>query len=75
MKAWVQTTPDHENEVTDVLLCIKTDDKVRYAWINGFDDDEWEEAVKFAEDLAKTLSIEYVGEVGEAGHEGGYDED
>ena len=34
----------------------------------GFDDIDWEKAVKFAEDLAKTLNIEYIGEVGEADH-------
>lgn len=72
MKAWIQTTPDFEYEVIDVYLGIKTmDELIRLA---GFNDDEWEDAVKFAEEVAAALGIEYIGEVGEAGHEMGYKE-
>jgi hypothetical protein len=59
MKAWIQTTPDFEYEL------------IRLA---GFNDDEWKDAVKFAEEVASALGIEYIGEVGEAGHEMGYEE-
>ena len=69
MKAWIQTTPDFDNEVIDVILCIKPYGEVRYLWIAGFDDEEWEEAVEFAEEHAKALDIEYIGEVGEARQE------
>ena len=73
MKAWIQTTPDFDYEVVDVLLCIDTGDELIATGIKGFDDIDWEKSVKFAEDLAKTLNIEYIGEVGETGHEFGYD--
>lgn len=76
MKAWIQTTPDFEYEVVDVILCIEDGENIITTWITGFDDVDWEKAVKFAEDLAKTLNIEYIGEVGEADHELGHtDED
>lgn len=68
MKAWIQTTPDFEYEVDDVILCIEDGENIITTWITGFDDVDWEKAVKFAEDLAKTLNIEYIGEVGEADH-------
>lgn len=68
MKAWIQTTPDFEYEVVDVILCIEDAENIITTWITGFDDIDWEKAVKFAEDLAKTLNIEYIGEVGEADH-------
>lgn len=72
MKAWIQTTPDFEYEVIDVYLGIKSmDELIR---LTGFNDDEWEDAVKFAEGVASALGIEYIGEVGEAGHEMGYEE-
>ena len=44
MKAWIQTTPDFEYEVVDVLLGLQIGDDVTTAWIKGFDDDEWEQA-------------------------------
>lgn len=67
MKAWIQTTPDFEYEVIDVYLGIKSmDELIRLA---GFDNNEWEDAVKFAEEVASALGIEYIGEVGEANHE------
>lgn len=73
MKAWIQTTPDFEYEVIDVYLGIKSmDELIR---IGGFNDDEWKEAEQFAKDVAAALGIEYIGEVGEAGHERGYNED
>ena len=69
MKAWVQTTPDFEYEVVDVLLGLQVGDDVTTTWIKGFDDDEWEQAEQFARDLAALLHCEYIGEVGEANHE------
>ena len=69
MKAWVQTTPDFEYEVVDVLLGIQVGDDVTTTWIRGFDDDEWEQAEQFARDLSVLLHCEYIGEVGEANHE------
>jgi tRNA U34 2-thiouridine synthase MnmA/TrmU len=65
MKAWIQTTPDFDYEVIDVYLVIKSE----LLHLKGFNDDEWEEAMKFAEEVAATLGIEYIGEVGEANHE------
>ena len=69
MKAWVQTTPDFEYEV---IGHKSMDELIR---IGGFNDDEWEAAEQFAKDVASALGIEYIGEVGEAGHERGYNED
>ena len=69
MKAWVQTTPDFEYEVVDVLLGIDTGEETTTAWIKGFDDVDWEQAEQFARDLAALLHCEYLGEVGEANHE------
>lgn len=65
MKAWIQTTPDFDYDVVDVYLVIKSE----LLHLKGFDDTEWEEAMKFAEDVASALGIEYIGEVGEANHE------
>lgn len=67
MKAWIQTTPDFEYEVIDVYLGIKSMETL--IRIEGFNDDEWEEAARFAEEVAAALGIEYIGEVGEANHE------
>ena len=67
MKAWIQTTPDFDYEVIDVYLYIKSGDKLLH--LQGFDETEWQEAKKFAEEVAEALGIEYVGEVGEANHE------
>jgi hypothetical protein len=67
MKTWIQTTPDFEYEVIDVYLGIKSMDELIH--LKGFNDDEWREAEQFAKDVASVLGIEYIGEVGEAGHE------
>lgn len=67
MKAWIQTTPDFEYEVIDVYLGIKSMETL--IRLEGFNDDEWEEATRFAEEVATALGIEYIGEVGEANHE------
>lgn len=67
MKAWIQTTPDFEYEVIDVYLGIKSMDELIH--LQGFNDDEWKEAEQFAQNVATALGIEYIGEVGEAGHE------
>lgn len=67
MKAWIQTTPDFEYEVIDVYLGIKSIDELIH--LKGFNEDEWREAEQFAQNVATTLGIEYVGEVGEANHE------
>ena len=67
MKAWIQTTPDFEYEVIDVYLGIKSMDELIH--LQGFNDDEWREAEQFAQNVATALGIEYIGEVGEAGHE------
>ncbi len=67
MKAWIQTTPDFEYEVIDVYLGIKSmDELIR---LQGFNDDEWQEAEQFANSVATALDIPYIGEVGEANHE------
>lgn len=66
MKNWIQTTPDFDYEVIDVYLVI--DDKELF-WLKGFDDVEWKEAIDFAEGIARSLGIEYIGSVGEANHE------
>jgi hypothetical protein len=67
MKAWIQTTPDFDYEVIDVYLGIKSMDELMH--LKGFNEDEWREAEQFAKDIAVALGIEYIGEVGEAGHE------
>lgn len=73
MKAWVQTTPDFEYEVVDVILGLQVGEDVTATWIKGFDDVDWEQAEQFARDLATLLHCEYIGEVGEANHELDYD--
>lgn len=67
MKAWIQTTPDFDYEVVDVYLCIVKGR--RLLRLEGFDDVDWEQAKQFANEVAEELGIEYIGEVGEAGHE------
>jgi hypothetical protein len=67
MKAWIQTTPDFDHEVVDVYLCIKSMEALIH--LKGYNDAEWEEATRFAEEVAVALGIEYIGEVGEANHE------
>lgn len=67
MKAYIQTTPDFDYEVIDVYLVIRSGTEMIH--LKGFDDTEWREATKFAEEVADELGIEYVGEVGEANHE------
>lgn len=67
MKAYIQTTPDFDYEVIDVYLVIKSGKEMIH--LKGFDDTEWREATKFAEEVSDELGIEYVGEVGEANHE------
>lgn len=66
MKAWIQTTPDFDYEVIDVYLGLKSGRLIR---LEGFNDDEWEKATRFAEEVAEALDIKYIGEVGEAIHE------
>lgn len=63
MKAFICTKQDWEYEVIDVMLTIEHDDGIiEDSNIRGFDDFEWEKANEFAEDLAKLLSIEFVGD-------------
>lgn len=56
---YVYTTPDFENEVTDVVLFL---DGIE-CWVKGFDDCDWREARDFAINLSKELGVNYVGEV------------
>lgn len=63
MKTWIQTTPDFDHEVVDVFICIDTDDEVITSWVRGYDDVDWEQAQRFAEELATVLNCEYIGEV------------
>ena len=65
MKAYVAIQPDFEHEVQDVVLIIEDQNFKRTCWISGFDDVEWEAANAFAEKVAKTLSVEFVGEIEE----------
>ena len=58
-KFHIQTTPDLENGVVDVIAVLD-DEK---CWVKGFDDTEWEGAEKYAEALAKKLGLEYIGDV------------
>ena len=67
MKPYIQTTPDFDYEVIDVYLVIKSGEELIH--LKGFDDSEWREATQFAKEISDELGIEYVGEVGEAGHE------
>lgn len=62
MKAFICTKQDWEYEVIDVFLVLENEGIKEERDIRGFDDFEWEEANKFAEELAKLLSIEFVGD-------------
>lgn len=62
MKAYICTKQDWDYEVVDVFLVIENEGLKEEKGIRGFDDFEWEEANKFAELLAETLSIEFVGD-------------
>lgn len=62
MKAYICTKQDWEYEVIDVFLVLENEGLKEERDIRGFDDFEWEEADKFAQLLAKTLSIEFVGD-------------
>lgn len=71
LTAYVATQADLEYEVDDVIIIIhegepNSDGFVeRRSWVRGFDDHEWEQAREYAENLAKTLGIEFIGEVAE----------
>lgn len=63
MKIWIQSESDFDNEVTDVTLCIQEGEIVTYCWVRGFDDTEWDQAKRFAEELAVILRCPYLGQV------------
>lgn len=65
MKIYVAIQPDLEYEVDDVVLVVEDGVWKNVCWVKGFDDIEWEEANAFAEKLAKTLGVEFVGEINE----------
>lgn len=67
MKAYIQTTSYPEYKLIYVYLVIRSGKEMIH--LKGFDDTEWREATKFAEEVSDELGIEYVGEVGEANHE------
>lgn len=62
MKAFVCTKQDWEYEVIDVMLTIEVNGIEKDHNIEGFDDFECEKANTFAEELAKLLNIEFVGD-------------
>jgi hypothetical protein len=68
MKAYIAKRPDLEYEVDDVVLVIEEDGQKIICRIKGFNDYEWEEASAFAEKLAQTLGIEFIGEIEEYIH-------
>ena len=58
MKPYICKKMDWEYSVVDVFLVI---DDVEYN-IKGFDEDDWQESENFAESLAKSLNILYIGD-------------
>ena len=62
MKAFICTKQDWEYEVIDVMLTIEDGVEVRDHNLKGFDDFEWKKADAYAEEVAKLLNIEFVGD-------------
>lgn len=64
MKAVVYIKNDWDYEVIDVWLGIYNHDgtPVDEHSVMGFDESDWQQANQFAETLAKTLNIEFVGD-------------
>ena len=64
MKAYIYTKNDWDYEVIDVFLGIydDNDELLIERDIKGFDDVEWKEANEFAEELSKTLNIDFIGD-------------
>jgi hypothetical protein len=60
MKIWVQTETDFDNEVIDISIVIEEGDTVKYCWVCGFDENDWQQADVYAELLSKTLGCEVV---------------
>lgn len=58
MTSYVCTKNDWDWEVIDVMLVVAD---TQYN-IKGFDEEEWQDAVQFAENFAASLNIEYVGD-------------
>lgn len=58
MKPYICKKMDWDWNVIDIILFV---DDVEYN-IKGFDEDEWQEAENFAESLANSLNIVYVGD-------------
>ena len=61
MKAYIAKQYDLENEIVDIVLILECPE-TRVSWIKGYDDVDWEEADKFAGELAKILNCKYLGE-------------
>lgn len=67
MKAEICLVIDFDHEVIDVELRIQEGtSRTRYVWIRGFEETEYQLAELYGQELAKVLSIEYVGEVVDA---------
>ncbi len=60
MKIWVQRGPYFDNEIGDISIVIEEGDTIKYCWVCGFDEDEWDQADAYVEQLAKTLGCEVV---------------
>ena len=58
MKPYICTKNDWDYEVIDVFL-VTQDEELH---LKGFDDVEWREANSFAERIADSLNIEFVGD-------------
>ena len=58
MKSYICTKNDWDYEVIDVFL-VTQDEELH---LKGFDDVEWLEANSFAERIADSLNIEFVGD-------------
>ena len=56
MKIEIHKTPDFDNEIIDVSISIDGSD----CWVKGFDGVDWEEADKFANELATQLNLKIV---------------
>lgn len=54
---YVCTSPDFDHEVIDIVLVYRR----RICWVTGFDDIEWEDAEKYATQMAKNLNLPFVG--------------
>jgi hypothetical protein len=62
MKPYVCIKSDFANEVIDVLLVFTVQEIEFERWVQGFNEEQWEDAEFFAHELASVLIVEFVGD-------------